>query len=109
MALRELTNVNTQVRRLGYFPPLLRLACNQNLGADILSIRFEAWGRNHQTHLKEYTNTTGDIVPSKKVPRSKALKSRLPQRRVPNAIKVYIDFAHLVGWLTQISGVQAIT
>lgn len=109
MALRELTNVNTQVRRLGYFPALLRLACNQNLGTDILSTRFEAWGRKHQSHLKEYTNTTGDIVPSKKVRPSKALKSRLPQQRIPNAIRVYVEFSHLIGWLTQISGVEAIT
>jgi hypothetical protein len=93
---------------LGYFTALLKFVSQQNLGGSVLSVRLDNWGREHQSQLKSYTNTTGDIVPSKKARGGKGLRIKLPQR-VSNAVKSYIDFAQLAGWLTPISDVMAIT
>jgi hypothetical protein len=106
MSLRELINVNTQVRRLGYIPAMLHLASKQNLGAEILYSKFLSWGLDNQDHLKQYVNTTGNIVPQMKK-RVSFLKSA--PRRIPNAVKSYVEFAHSIGWLIQISGVYALS
>jgi hypothetical protein len=104
MPLRELVNVNTQVRRLAYLPALLRLAARQNLSTTILATRLEAWGKERQDDLRNYLNSTGSVVSQLKIKRP-----RLPTDRASHAAKRYVDFAQNAGWLTQISGVYAIS
>jgi len=104
MKMRELINVNTKVRRLGYFAALLRLVQERSLGTDILLARFIGWGKENQHCLIDYTDSTGDIVP-----RSRTRSSHPSVYRTPYAAKRYVEFAKEVGWLTQISGACAIT
>lgn len=104
MALRELKDVNTKVRRLGYFPALLRLVQQRNLGEEVLLARFVAWGKEKQQDLRDYIDSTGDIVPSKKT------KSTAQSRKAtPYAAKRYLEFGQQVGWLTEISGMYSVT
>lgn len=102
--LKELTNVNTQVRRLAYFPALLSSAARQNYNFNSLAMRLQAWGKEHQEYLKNYFNTTGNVVPQ-----LKPKKPRLPTDRASHAAKRYVDFAENIGWLNQISGLYTIT
>lgn len=102
--LKELTNVNTQVRRLAYFPALLSSAARQNYNYNSLGMRLQSWGKEHQGDLKSYLNSTGNVVPQLKIK-----KPRLPSDRASHAAKQYIDFAETIGWLNQISGLYSIT
>lgn len=104
LPLRELTNVNTQVRRLAYFPALLGSAARQNYNYNSLAMRLQSWGKDHQEDLKNHLNTTGNVVPQ-----MKPKKPRLPSERASHASKRYVDFAENVGWLNQISGLYTIT
>jgi hypothetical protein len=106
MSLRELININTQVRRLGYIPALLHLASNQYLGAEILYSKFLTWGMDNQEYLKNYVNSTGDIVPQQK---KKPAFLRAAPQRIPNAVRSYVEFAHDMEWIIQISGVYALS
>lgn len=102
--LRELTNVNTQVRRLAYFPALLGSAARQNYNYNSLAMRLQSWGKNYQEDLNAYLNMTGNVVPKRK-----PKKPRLPTDRASHAAKRYVDFAENIGWLNQISGLYTIT
>lgn len=102
--VRELTNVNTQVRRLAYFPALLGSAARQNYNYNSLAMRLQSWGKDHQENLDAYFNQTGNVVPKRK-----PKKPRLPTDRASHAAKRYVDFAENIGWLNQISGLYAIT
>jgi hypothetical protein len=103
-SLRELTNVNTQVRRLAYFPALLSSAARQNYNYNSLAMRLQSWGKDRQENLDAYFNQTGNVVQKRK-----PKKPRLPTDRASHAAKRYVDFAENIGWLNQISGLYAIT
>jgi hypothetical protein len=100
---RVIPDVNTKVRRLGYFVPLLQMVGQRNLGPEVLLPRFVAWGKEHQHFLKDYLDPTGDIVPEK----SRGTRS---QRRGPQyyAARRYLEFAESIGWLTRISNAYAV-
>lgn len=104
LPIRELTNVNTQVRRLAYFPALLGSAARQNYNYNSLAMRLQSWGKEQQDELKSYLNATGNVVPQ-----LKPKKPRLPSERASHAAKRYVDFAENIGWLNQISGLYTIT
>lgn len=104
MTLREITDVNTKARRLGYLPVLLGLVRERSLGAEVLVTRFVEWGKANQDHLKNYRDSTGDIVPQ-----AQPERIRTGRRRSSYAAKRYIELALAAGWLTQISGMYAIT
>lgn len=112
MPLRELIDVNTQVRRLGYFYPLLRFAARQNLNADSLALRLQKWGIEQESDFDNYINTTGNVVPHLKKTRRRSVKNkvgRLPTDRASHAARRYVDFGANIGWLNQISGMYAVS
>lgn len=112
MPLRELIDVNTQVRRLGYFYPLLRFAARQNLNADSLALRLQKWGVEQESDFDNYINTTGNVVPHLKKTRRRFIKNkvgRLPTDRASHAARRYVDFGANIGWLNQISGMYAVS
>lgn len=104
MALREITDVNTKARRLGYIPILLNLVRERSLGAEVLVTRFVEWGKVNQGYLKNYYDSTGDIVPRVQLGRIRKGRSQTSY-----AAKRYIELALAAGWLTQISGMYAVT
>ena len=112
MPFRELIDVNTQVRRLGYFAPLVRYAARQSLNADSLALRLQKWGAEVEVDLKNYQNTTGNVVPHIKKSRRRNIKLpklKFPVNRASHAARKYVDFAENIGWLSHISGMYAVS
>lgn len=88
-----ITEINTQVRRLGYVSAILLIIGHRTTSEVLLYERLERWSLSHQTELMSYSNPQGFIRPT---------------RRRTSA-KNYVEFVVSLGLIGRIAGACRVT
>ncbi|WP_055073598.1 hypothetical protein [Pseudanabaena sp. 'Roaring Creek'] len=88
-----ITEINTQVRRLGYVSSILAILSDKTLSESLLYERLERWSVEHESELKSYVNPQGQIKPT----------------RMRTSAKRYTEFAISLGLVGRIAGACRIT
>ena len=88
-----ITEINIQVRRLGYVSAILRILSHKTLSESLLYDRLERWSVDHESELMNYVNQQGQIKPT---------RQRTGARR-------YTEFAASLGLIGRIAGACRVT
>ena len=88
-----ITDINTQVRRLGYASAILLILGTKTLSESLLHDRLQKWSALHESELKSYINPQGQINPT----------------RGKSGVKNYTEFALSLGLIGRIAGACRIT
>jgi hypothetical protein len=88
-----ITDINTQVRRLGYASAILLILGTKTLSESLLHDRLQKWSAQHENELKSYINPQGQINPT----------------RGKSGVKYYTEFVLSLGLIGRIAGACRIT
>jgi len=88
-----ITEINTQVRRLGYASAILSILGNRTLNESLLYNRLEQWSVEHREELENYCNQQGQIKPTHR----------------KTGAKRYTDFVVSLGLVGRIAGACRVT
>lgn len=88
-----ITEINTQVRRLGYVSAILSILSNRTFNETLLLDRLQNWSVEHKSELAEYVNTQGEIKPTRR----------------KTAAKRYLNFSVSLGIVGRIAGACRVT
>lgn len=88
-----ITEINTQVRRLGYASAILSILGNRTLNESLLYNRLEQWSVEHREELENYCNQQGQIKPTQRT----------------TGAKRYTDFVVSLGLVGRIAGACRVT
>ena len=88
-----ITDINTQVRRLGYASAILLILGSKTLSEQLLFDRLEKWSVKHESDLTTYVNRQGQI---------KATRGK-------SSAKNYTEFTSSLGLIARIAGAYRVT
>ena len=96
LSYRVMTELNTQVRRLGYVSQLLRFVGQRPLSREALASQLRDWSHAHKESLQLYKDSTGAAHSEKK-------------KKSTSAAMNYLDFTVSLGLLSRLSNVYRLT
>lgn len=88
-----ITEINTQVRRLGYVSAILSILGNRTLSETLLYDRIQKWSEVHQEDLSAYINPQGLIKST----------------RMKSGVRNYTEFSVSLGLVAKVAGAYRVT